>query len=305
MLSIRREKRYHTKDRFALFWFVQNLIVRIQVYNTLIREKREGTELYLARSVVSFMNDTVYGRITRLRSLAELNRVLVTGSPSSEPSAGRKWRALVRSHCMNVRQSAGLLRVEEVRDINFALGKPVLTMTELVMELVEKNVFSREQVLETALNKFRLKDILDERLPAWDDSLSDKELSKLLDEKGAELNIAMVQDPVMEDMVKTQELEINELKAQVAGLREEKGKLWMEVQEMEHVKRENEQLRSELRDLKMAKGDILRSMRSDLIENALRGKVVVPCEKMEGTVKNLQKAVDDLTCLMRVSTLME
>ena len=173
------------------------------------------------------------------------------------------------------------------------------------MELVEKNVFSREQVLETALNKFRLKDILDERLPAWDDSLSDKELSKLLDEKGAELNIAMVQDPVMEDMVKTQELEINELKAQVAGLREEKEKLWMEVQEMEHVKRENEQLRSELRDLKTAKGDILRSMGSDLIENALRGKVVVPCEKMEGTVKNLQKAVDDLTCLMRVSTLME
>ena len=109
---------------------------------------------------------------------------------------------------------------------------------------------------------------MDEVLPVWDDTLSDRELSELLD-SGAELNIAMVQDLAVDDTAKRQEAEIQLLGEQVNGLSNEKEELKMELQEMERVKHENEQLKSEIHELKLAKGEVLESVGSKLIESAL------------------------------------
>ena len=277
----------------------------MQAYNTLIRLRREGTELYLAKMVVSFSNDTVFGSIIRFRNLAEQHNIMVTGSPSTRPSAGRKRRALVRSHCMNVRQSAGLLRVEDVVDLNLELDKPVLVLTDLMIELVRRQYFTQEQVVVSALNRQRMRSILDERL-AWDESVSDKELSRLL-EDNAELNMVVVQDPapVDEELIRGKDEELQSLKTQLKEVKEEKEKLYMELQQMEQIKLENEMLRSELDGMRMAKGDVLRSVGSELMENALKGKVVVSKDRMGDSVRSLQDAVDELARLVRVSTLMD
>ena len=271
--------------------------------NSLLRFKHQGSEIYLAKYVFSYTNDTTYGNMQRLKVLADRNNMLLTGSPSTKLNAAKKRKALVQSHCMNRRQ-ANLVQITDVIDINKELDKTVLTITELMAELVVRKIFTREQVLNSALNKHQLRNIIQEEEDIdWDSNISDLELSELfsLPENQAE-NDAMFHNL---PEASTKEAELIKVKEENAELKSKIQSLEAQLGDVNDLKLKNEHLRMEVSDLMSKRGEQLVNADHQYIENALKGKVVVERVQVDASIRELNNSLSNLKKLVEESTLIE
>ena len=268
----------------------------MSVCNSILRFKHPESGLFLARYVFTYTSDSKFGNMQRLKQLAEGNNMLLTGSSSTAQNSSKKRKALVQSHCMNRRQ-ANLVQVTDVLDINKELGKVVLATSDLVAELVAKNVFTKDQVLDKAINAESLKDMIkDPEELAWDTYISDLELSELF-------NLSENNDSPKETPPSDTELE--RVKAENEDLKRKIEDLEQKLIDTQDIRRENERLRSEVADLKSKRGEQLVTADHQYIENALAGKVILTREQVEVSLGEVSTSLNNLKKLVEESTMIE
>ena len=275
--------------------------------NSILRFKHGQTDIYLAKYVFSYSNDTVYGSMQRLKKLAEEHNLMLTGSPSTKLNAAKKRKALVQSHCMNRRQQ-DLIQVTDVIDINKEVEMAVLPISDLMKYLVERKVFTRKQVLDSALNAFRLKDIIpDQEEAEWDMNISDLELSELLNSM-EEAKEPEIQDHELEQLSswETPEEELSRVKTENEELKKKIKKLEEKLMASEEIALENERLKIEVSALKSRRGEqIVEANPDQLIENALAGKVVLNRDQVDASLGELNASLTNLQKLVEESIMVE
>ena len=275
--------------------------------NSILRFKHGQTDIYLAKYVFSYSNDTVYGSMQRLKKLAEEHNLMLTGSPSTKLNAAKKRKALVQSHCMNRRQQ-DLIQVTDVIDINKEVEMAVLPISDLMKYLVERKVFTRKQVLDSALNAFRLKDIIpDQEEAEWDTNISDLELSELLNSM-EEAKEPEIQDHELEQLSswETPEEELSRVKTENEELKKKIKKLEEKLMASEEIALENKRLKIEVLALKSRRGEqIVEANPDQLIENALAGKVVLNRDQVDASLGELNASLTNLQKLVEESIMVE
>ena len=275
--------------------------------NSILRFKHGQTDIYLAKYVFSYSNDTVYGSMQRLKKLAEEHNLMLTGSPSTKLNAAKKRKALVQSHCMNRRQQ-DLIQVTDVIDINKEVEMAVLPISDLMKYLVERKVFTRKQELDSALNAFRLKDIIpDQEEAEWDTNISDLELSELLNSM-EEAKEPEIQDHELEQLSswETPEEELSRVKTENEELKKKIKKLEEKLMASEEIALENKRLKIEVLALKSRRGEqIVEANPDQLIENALAGKVVLNRDQVDASLGELNASLTNLQKLVEESIMVE
>ena len=161
------------------------------------------------------------------------------------------------------------------------------TTSELVKELLNRKLITREMALDNSVNRIKMNDELDGDEIVWDNSLTDEDLSLIfpipnLEEKkeNEQLKrlVSQLQDEIrdckndLEKFSKVEEVNVV-LRQRVLNLKEKTGKLEHQLAQL------------------MVKGSEFCVGREELLEELLEDKFVLKCEEAEQAMTRLDNAI--------------
>ena len=267
-------------------------------FNSLIKKWDVQYKVELGCIVVSFKEDRVFGGFKRYRDLMQEAQLGVNGGKEFVHLAKKKREALVKLHCRHER-CKNYIQEEDIEDLNLTQDKVVFSTTELVRELMNRRLVTKEMVLANGTNRKKLQAELEDQEVVWDDSLTDEDLSLLYSsqpgcktvEKGHEQMVKQWDQLQKELDGKKKELE------SMAKVEEENVVLRQKVlQQQERIR----ELEEHLGELKMVKGQELCIESDEMVKELMKDKFVLRCsqakeamEKMECAWAEYKKVFDD------------
>ena len=258
-------------------------------FNSLIKKWDQQYKVELGCVVVSFKEDRVVGGFKRYRDLMREAQLSIAGGKELVHLAKKKRDALVKLHCRQDK-CKNLIQEEDIEDLNITQNKPLFTMTELVRQLMDRKLVTREMVMENCTDRKKLQEELDGQVDGWDDSLTDEDLSLMFPSEQQEREVGDQLKEKWAKQVEDLQLDLERSRKEVESLskmEEENVVLRQKVLDQQERIRE---LEGQLGQLEMLKGKDFCGENEDLMREMLMDKFVLKTEQAKEAMDKMEEA---------------